>query len=431
MQEGFNEDEGGDAESKFELGVDFSEEPTPVPEKIKRGILTRINQLAWKYPKTYRLGMSLIFSLELGALSDQVHKRIEDRIRIDLPGIQGPARANKPSASRQFVLDGIYNETGEYDRIRAAVSIENEDERAEVVELPSVTRVEGFEEFSISNEIVRGIIEETLPKGFLRNVRAIRYRDTRRKMPLDYGENLGTSAIEAGHAIDRTRAIEITEGAKKSSKRWIAHNLIPHEVFHLEDANSNSLLTIDERIDLHRILIDRVKSPDRFKSAYVEAIKNTDKKLELKLKVGEYFAEIGATYLSPEYFLLPEEDKELIRSFIAKIDPTFDRVKALNIRRDLMGDNVVEVKVKSLDELIKEEVQSVLSIEDSIKAFKQGFQKANGGKGVPLPSEDILKVMARNWYAEDLERAISNAKIRHKDLLKQHEEAQKVYRGEK
>ncbi|MES3005096.1 MAG: hypothetical protein V4690_03230 [Patescibacteria group bacterium] len=427
MSEGFKLDieEVGEGEEPVS-GVEFEEYPDPTPEQIKTGILQRLASFAGKHSRTINLVSALALVIEVGVAKEKVvDPYIED---LDLPEVHVPEIGNDPSPSKEEVLRRIEEETGVYFRIRDVNSIATPEERPERIDSMGEIAIEGFEDFEISNETVREILEKTMPQGFLRNIRSIKYKDVDLPMPSVYGRNLATSSKQAGNASDYRKSITILKGAKESSKHWIVHHLIPHEVFHLQDADSNFLLTVDERIELYEKLIERVRSTDRFKSGYVEKVDNEDKKTELRVKVSEYFAEIGSVYLSPDYHLLPEADKEIIRSLIEKIDPDFDRVEALNIRRGLIGEIVPKViEVKSLEELIVEAKSQVRSLAETVEEIRRAFEIAKS----PVPSEDILMEEAKIWHKDDMERAIRNAKARHQQLLKDNENAKKIYRGEK
>ncbi len=408
--------------------AEFTEASSRI-EKQRSGLIQRINNFLHKYRKVVYTAIAFegLTALYLGG--KVAYKDFEDSQHVDLPNIQYRAPGNTPSDEKKNLLNVITYESAIYPGwITERDSVASPEERREVAGLPADTKVEGFSELGMSDEQIRAIITETIPKGFLRNIRAITYVDKRVEMPAIYGAKLSKSSEQTGNASSSKKTIEIVKGAKKETKSWIAHNLIPHEIFHLQDPDSNSLLTVDERIDLYKKVMDRVKSPDRYKSGYVEAISNIDKRVQMERKVGEYFAEIGSVYLSPDYYLLPNADKELIRDLIAKIDPNFNRAKALKDRMTLIGEKVPDGTLPTFEEWDKKSgIEFIVpSIERRRAQVQMMFEKANHA----ATPEEIEKE-TQLWHADDLAFAEKNARNNYKLAMEVLKKAQKVYKEEK
>ena len=309
-------------------------------ERIVQGILRKIDKIWQKHPKLSKLVLTLAVVADLAGVADYVARQSHPKVgeQIVLPNIQRRADVVEYNEFEKTAKSYPDVEPWRVYEIMNADAVSSPAERDEVRELPRNFRVNGFEKFDISNETVERILRETLPKGFLRNINSISYRDYHQAMPSTYGMNLVESTRQAAHADSSEKSIEIIRGAKGANISWVANELIVHESFHLQDWRANSLLTADERLELFKGVAARVKSPDRYKSNYVEDIKNNDKHLELESKSAEYFAEIGAAYMSSKYKQLPKPDRELLDGFIKKMDPKFDRVKALKKRRELIGE---------------------------------------------------------------------------------------------
>lgn len=331
-----------------------------------------------------------------------------------LPQINYRDTTQVPRPEYAEVLDEVSSKTGSPKSwILKVDSIKDALERPELLNLPVEVKVKGFENFILSNETVQAIFKETLPRGFVRNVNSIVYTDRVQLMPLSYGEEFSGSSQSAATAYEYEREIRVHKGASTSSPSWIAHKLFSHEFFHLNDAESNLFLTVNERIELYKQLVDRVQAPDRFKSNYVEKISSNDDKLELQIKANEYFAEIGATYLSPDYHLLPDADKKLVKEFIAKMDPDFDRLKALNARRALIGEEIP--RLKSIEELTQEYLRSLPSIEEYRSSIIEAYKKVN----VEITEEIMNKINEQvlKWYEEDKDRRSVYAREDYQRLL--------------
>ncbi len=189
----------------------------------------------------------------------------------------------------------------------------------------------GFDKFKISGPEVQEMFHGALPGGALRNVESVSYEDELIAMPEVYGQGVGR--YEAAHASWADRRITISKGSKDQSVEWILGEMLPHEVGHLNDWN-NPRLPQRDRLHLIEVTLKRINSPDRFKSAYVEAISNADPKVEKTRKCKEYFAEIFSAYLSPTTRkLLPAADKKIIAEYLKKVDPKFS-LKVADAKRN-------------------------------------------------------------------------------------------------
>jgi hypothetical protein len=132
------------------------------------------------------------------------------------------------------------------------------------------------------------ILNETLPKGFRRNINTVRYKKIKGRLDMSYfiprgvADNTVSDNTAAGDAnrhygeinIYNTEPERDTERSLTDRKQYVVNHILMHEIFHLEDWVSNDLLTVDEKIELYENIINRLKSPDRYKSGYVESISN-------------------------------------------------------------------------------------------------------------------------------------------------------------
>ncbi len=365
--------------------------------------MVRLATLSSKWPKMRNMVLATVAALDLTQGVRVANDMAEGRLS-DIPGVRYLDPANYPTPEYRIVLDEITKEVSiPKSRFINTEGIGSPLERERALGEATTTEVQGFEKFTLSNETVEAIIKETIPHGFLRNVKSIKYVDETKLMPSEYGKNLTEGSVEAGNARS-DGYIEITKGAQNASAHWIANDLILHEVFYLQDAVSNSLLTGDERVSLYKTLLDRIKSADRFKSEYVEAISNKDKSKELRYKIGEYFAEIGSTYLSSDYYLLPEADKKIISGLISKVDPTFDRLRALNRRRALIGEKIPQPP--NMDEITKRYERLARSSDEWREYIKRSDAQA-GTTHAPGDVEELIEQLMRSekqYVAEESKR---------------------------
>lgn len=311
-------------------------------ESRVKGVFRRINRFASKYPNLIKL----IVVAEASLILVHVRKPESDE-PLEIPAVQSRVEYHKPLDDSSGLIERLNQEVGSNVvwEITRTISVDSQEERHEVVNLPNPTKVERFEESVLTNEQVKDIVEKTIPQGFTRNFSSLVYINRERRVePNRNALSVNLSGILWGRAFRNSRRIEIYKSASDNEgKTGLANNTIIHEAMHFQDWFSNKLLTVDEKLELLQKVIDRVVSPDRYKSEYIESIHDLYDRNELYHKAVEYFAEIGAIYFSPNYILLPEKDKELLRDFIKKTDPDFKRGDALRRRDEIVGYSVEDV----------------------------------------------------------------------------------------
>jgi hypothetical protein len=193
---------------------------------------------------------------------------------------------------------------------------------------PPIT-FENFQHYPEFSRALDATLADTVPKGFAKNVREIAYEDRLVPMATVYGLD---GDVEAARAEINDRRIVFSKGIQLCSAEGVFNDVFLHETAHLNDYLDNDLLTAIERLELLNSIVTRLRSPDRYRSGYVEAISNDDNQTELRTKAKEYLAEIAGAYLRNDQ-LLPEEDALVIKNLIAKTDPGFDRDQALSTRK--------------------------------------------------------------------------------------------------
>ena len=203
-------------------------------------------------------------------------------------------------------------------------------------EVPLIENIKGL-------GVERGDIEsilKTFPNSFVANIKKIQYETKNRKMPKAYGAE-GEIVAQADiisreitifenekKFIEGTKETYLVSGKVVERKNYNElASTIAHEITHLNDWRSNSILSTKERFLLLKAIIERVESKNRCKLPYdIESFSNKDKKLELELKALEYFAGICDIYFnSPD--LLPHKDLRIMQDLIKKIDPMYFQKK--------------------------------------------------------------------------------------------------------
>jgi hypothetical protein len=201
-----------------------------------------------------------------------------------------------------------------------------------------MTGLEESERFSSIKPSLEMIHEETVPEYFKRNIRGVSFTEENLSMA-NYGMS-GNAAATAGggHIVFR-------KPCESSDLGTVFNDVYLHEIAHCGDWINSKFLSLKERLELLKKVIMRVKSDNRYKSGYVEAIRNRlNKKDELSLKSREYFAEIVMAHLMGQP--LPKEDTEIVNWMISKSYSNFDATKALERRNVIISQAIKEEAAK-------------------------------------------------------------------------------------
>ncbi len=223
-----------------------------------------------------------------------------------------------------------------------------------------------------TREGIEYIINETLPESTRRNIASVGFVDRKRKMDITYGPKLHTSSETAATAeggvgsdgveiffwrgmhrnsvsfdMDKEEVVFWKGQLRPDLSVSIWNDTVLHEAGHGDDWLRDALHTEIGHQVLKNMIYLRVQADDRFQSAYVEAISNDDKYEEWNLKAVEYWAEIYKAYLVNDPNL-PEIDAKIVKDYIAKQDPNFDRDKALAQRLNKITEMNAETSFQKL-----------------------------------------------------------------------------------
>jgi hypothetical protein len=214
----------------------------------------------------------------------------------------------------------------------------------------------GEKERPLNLEKLDEYFEQIYPKGFAyRNVDSVIATDSTH---YDTGVKQHSNAtyLREQRAVGTFRGFIDGEHSyeKAAEEFW---RIMDHELAHSEDWTLKNGTSFKYRVQMLKRILDRVKSDDRYKSEYVESIKDTNKEAELYRKCMEYWAEIFQAYISgndtlqisdkikssklAEYFLnynkskqLSKEDYDIVHDYIMVTDPEFDLAKSRAIRAE-------------------------------------------------------------------------------------------------
>ncbi|MBL8030792.1 MAG: hypothetical protein JNK33_00490 [Candidatus Doudnabacteria bacterium] len=159
----------------------------------------------------------------------------------------------------------------------------------------------------------------------------MRYEDRTQPIGAAYGLEAGAEAW--AHATGSREIVFF----KPQKQKTLANGLecLGHEMGHENSWDNVLELDVSTRMELILAVAERVQSPDRYASSYVNSINNKDKKLELACKSTEYWGEI-----TEQYFEHPEnmniKDYRLVDGWVKKRDPNFDPIKARAERKKIL-----------------------------------------------------------------------------------------------
>jgi len=111
--------------------------------------------------------------------------------------------------------------------------------------------------------------------------------------------------------------------------------ILGHESAHANDFQGDNDLSIDEMLDLASSVGQRINDNDRYKSYYVEHIKDEDKQHQNYVRATEYWAEICEQYFA-DATKLNIKDALLVETAIKRNDPTFNWREAAEQRQELI-----------------------------------------------------------------------------------------------
>lgn len=189
-------------------------------------------------------------------------------------------------------------------------------------------RVSNFEKEGIDSEMLANLAKETYPSSWQYHVYVVEFKNKYEEVGVGYGPRL-----EASTACAKTMKSENTINFFKGCENQSVQDILQHEFAHMVDWNGNRIMSIKDRLEFLRKVLQRIEEPNRFISESVELIDHRDGQLKNFKKSSEYWAYVMEEYLkNPDSQKLAREDLDLIKWFLAKTDPDFDAKDALKKR---------------------------------------------------------------------------------------------------
>lgn len=197
-----------------------------------------------------------------------------------------------------------------------------------------------------TKERMQQLFVETIPRGLYEDVGQLTAVEDIKPMPEEYGmEDVFVAAELSGgdeekEGTEKKGAMIFYGSSRDMTAREKYGELMIHELAHGSSDSTDDRLSPAMRRGLRAWVLDRVNSPDRFRSWYVESIKNKDPEERDRRKAGEYWAEIVMEYLRSERpeMRLPLADLKMVQDFIRSTDPEFDQAKARRRRLEITAE---------------------------------------------------------------------------------------------
>jgi len=321
---------------------------------VKENITRKIDRLTGTINKTLVLLVISFLSLNFGReLKERIESSgSEDKIENVLPNNTAEeSQSTQAGPGVKISKNNIENISPEDDSERAKLikklrnsvdntavdcllisqSVKDEVERQAMLKnVPEVVvenSVDGFLS-GVEKEDIELFFKHCIPQGA--GVEKVVYLDEKVEASKAYG--YGSESEAAAYVKYPGDEIVIARGMKDCDNAPALLDVLAHEAGHCADYLSNRYLTVDEKLCLQNMLVDRLRQPNHFKSPLEEDIKNKDPKMELTLEVTEYFAEIFSHYIKDKTEL-PSGDRKIVEYVISRIDPDFDSRHASLVMR--------------------------------------------------------------------------------------------------
>ena len=204
----------------------------------------------------------------------------------------------------------------------------------------------------MDSSFIAKIFNETFPKSWVEGeVSAIKYNSLDK--PISYASLESNNAKTWADFNRNNKEITFYKPAETSSTYENINKCLTHELGHANDWCSDNETSLKDRMELLLAITDRLNSPDRYESSYVENIGISEKSMLEKYvafshnekyspeqeqrynKATEYWAEICSVYFSSPT-MLNYEDFKLVDDWVKKNDPNFNNEQAKNKRFDMI-----------------------------------------------------------------------------------------------
>ncbi len=217
-------------------------------------------------------------------------------------------------------------------------------------EKPEPTKISGFESVGIDDKVFERTWSDengAYPRGWITGeVGNVRYIDSERTMPSQYGEELKgekASGESDGYSIEFYKLDESIVKDGKETTFDVLDYTFGHELGHHNDWETDRQSALVERAELLSMVIELMRKDHPYKSlvrdfsgapAYHEEIQGMEEHEKTRLQAKEYWAELCGDYFAAPEILreVSPDDYAIVDSYVKKIDPSFDPIKAETLR---------------------------------------------------------------------------------------------------
>lgn len=222
--------------------------------------------------------------------------------------------------------------------------------------IPSVIRYHDEEndflnEGGMDSSFIAEVLTKTFPNNWASNIEVsvIKYEDKVKNISEGYNIKGGKAWADYN---PNTKNITFYQGTKNYPIYENINICLTHELGHANDWDTDNETSVDDKMVLLVSIAERLDSPDRYMSSYVESIGIPDTTKEIAEgttyysnahqrqkynKAKEYWGEICSVYFSSPG-LLNVKDFELVDNWVKKNDPTFNLEKSIELRSEMIKD---------------------------------------------------------------------------------------------
>ena len=203
----------------------------------------------------------------------------------------------------------------------------NKHEKKRPVQLTDIKTRDG----KIAKKMMRDYLQTLPPKWILPNVKSI--VQSKDQHQIHYGGLKNEYALASASIKSDGAEIKYYRESEKQPLDYVINSVV-HEIAHANSWN-NDHVSHEECLNLLLKIAKRINAENRYRSSYVESIKEEDPLETNYNRAVEYWAEISAQYFS-DPTKLSFSDFSVVDDYIRKIDPKYNWKKSFDSRLNLI-----------------------------------------------------------------------------------------------
>lgn len=205
-------------------------------------------------------------------------------------------------------------------------------------EVGSINTSEG----TIDKKFIQQIVHETYPRGWVNN-QVSRIVQSSQEYKGGYKGVWSDQALAtfSRPSTNNEKGEIVFWKISEQQPPWYVVLSIGHEICHSNDWESDNEMTAEQRINLLLRVSGRLSAKDRFRSSYVESIKNDDPQKQRYNKAVEYWAVTCGQYFE-NATKLNIKDFRLVDNHVRMTDPNFNWMESSLKRKDLLNNGLGE-----------------------------------------------------------------------------------------